>query len=60
MLEKCLLDTQDKNILLEASPYDDQLGIGVSHFDPNLMNKKSQWENNIQGKSLMKTQSSKT
>ncbi len=57
VLAKCLLDTGD-NILLEASPYDDMWGIGASLFDPNLMNKKSQWGDNIQGKSLMKTRSS--
>ncbi len=54
VLAKCLLDTGD-NILLEASPYDDLPGIGVSLFDPNLMNKKSHWGDNIQAKSLMKT-----
>ncbi len=42
VLIKCLLDTGD-NILINPSLYDDLWGISVSLFDPNLMNKKSQW-----------------
>ncbi len=42
-----------KNVLIEAAPNDKLWGIGLSMFDPMIMNKQLLWGKNIQGQSLM-------
>ncbi len=56
-MTRCLLATGE-NQLLEASPSDNLWGIGVSMFDPMIMNKMAQWGDNIQGKALMEIRKS--
>ncbi len=56
-IASCLLATGD-TILVEASPNDKLWGIGFSMFDSNILSKKPQWGENIQGKSLMNVRKS--
>jgi hypothetical protein len=51
-LKKYLLDRKDK-IIVEASPYDRIWGIGYDQYDPNILEQKDNWGQNLLGKVLM-------
>ncbi len=53
-MKKYLLETGSKH-LVKAALKDSLWGIGVEIFDPNIMQKKESWGDNIQGHSLMET-----
>ncbi len=56
-MTRCLLVTGEIQ-LLESSPSDNPWGIGVSMFDPMIMNEMAQWGDNIPVKALMEIQKS--